>query len=298
MKKKVLVTGASGFIGRYTVTKLEERGYDVSSLVRAECIHFDRDTATIEADISNENVIKYVAEQLKKCDVIIHLAANLDLNGEDRTISVNCIGTYHMIRLAEKLSAKKFIYISSIPVIGTPKILPITEEHPVEPRTLYHISKYMGEQMLRTLCPADMETVVLRISSPIGVGMRENNYLSFLFQKCWKNEPIELFGWGMRKQNYIDVRDVALAIITAVEKHSKGVFLIAGKRAITNRDLAFLCKEITGSESEISWGKREDPEEFNQWVILIRKAEEQLHYFPEYSIRDTLYWIHREREDK
>lgn len=291
MKKNVLITGAAGFIGRYTVKKFLEENYNVIALVRTKSPVFDADIQVIEADISDEDMIASAASQIKQCDIVVHLAASLDMKGSDETISVNCTGTYHLIHLATLLSAKKFIYISSIPVIGKPKFLPVTEEHPIEPKTLYHISKYMGEQMVQNLCPPDMKTVILRIPSPIGAGMNEHNYLSFLLKKFLKNEPVELFGQGMRRQNYIDVRDIASAILCASEAPHSELFLIAGKQEISNRDFAFLCKELANSQSEITWGKRDDPEEENQWVIETKKAQEQLGFFPEYDLKDTLCWI-------
>lgn len=291
MEKKVLVTGATGFIGKYAIRKLLDSGYEVVAIVRKKSTDLGRDVSVIEADISDEKMMQNVATRVKQCDIVIHMAANLDMKGHDETISVNCIGTYHLIRLAELLLAEKFIYISSIPVIGVPRVLPITEEHPVEPKTLYHISKYMGEQMVQALCPSVMQKIILRIPSPIGVGMNEKNYLSFLLKRCRENESIELYGQGMRRQNYIDVRDIASAILHAVQGREQGLFLIGGKQDITNRELAFLCKEVTESQSEIIWGRREDPEEENQWIISIQKAQSQLNFVPEYDIKDTLYWI-------
>lgn len=291
MEKKVLVTGATGFIGKYAIRKLLDSGYEVVAIVRKKSTDLGRDVSVIEADISDEKMMQNVATRVKQCDIVIHMAANLDMKGHDETISVNCIGTYHLIRLAELLLAEKFIYISSIPVIGVPRVLPITEEHPVEPKTLYHISKYMGEQMVQALCPSAMQKIILRIPSPIGVGMNEKNYLSFLLKRCRKNELIEVYGQGMRRQNYIDVRDIASAILHAVQGREQGLFLIGGKQDITNRELAFLCKEVTESQSEIIWGRREDPEEENQWIISIQKAQSQLNFVPEYDIKDTLYWI-------
>lgn len=194
MKKSVLITGASGFIGRYTAKKFLEENYNVIALVRTKSPVFDAGIQIIEADISDEDMIAYAAAQIKQCDILVHLAANLDMKGSDETISVNCMGTYHLIRLAALLSVRKFIYISSIPVIGNPKFLPVTEEHPIAPATLYHISKYMGEQMLNSLCPPDMETVILRIPSPIGVGMSEHNYLSFLLKNSKKMSPLNCSG--------------------------------------------------------------------------------------------------------
>lgn len=88
-----------------------------------------------------------------------------------------------------------------------------------------------------------MKKVILRIPSPIGVGMNPTNFLSVLFDKCLSNQDIELFGQGLRIQNYIDVRDVAEAINQVIEYPNSDLFLIAGSKSISNKDLAFCVKE-------------------------------------------------------
>lgn len=295
MQKTVLLTGAFGYIGKYVITKLLNENYHIIALSRSSHIvpatlkaHLD----IIQVDIADENMISNVLSKVKQCDSLIHLAANLDMVGNDKTISVNCMGTYHLIRLASQLGVKKFIYISSIPVIGIPQQIPITENHPVHPESLYHITKYMGEQMICSLCPSIMKKTILRIPSPIGIGMSPNNYLSILFQKCLCSETINVYGQGLRTQNYIDVRDVAEAIYHALIYPNSGLFLIAGEKSITNKDLAFLCQKITHSSSKITFGQKTDPEEGNQWTISTKKAANELNFFPKYSLVDTLSWIY------
>lgn len=297
--EKVLVTGATGFIGSYVTEELLKQGYDVIALIHKRSMQLDKRVTVIEADICDERVIDQLAHRLDKCRILIHLAANLDMQGSDRTILTNCLGTYHLACLANIISVEKFIYVSSIPIIGVPQYLPVTEEHPVKPETLYHITKFAGEQIINQVCSKSMKTITLRIPAPIGVGMRKNNYLSVLLEKCRNNETIEIYGQGKRRQNYIDVRDIALAVMCSILSDRSGLFLIAGKREITNRDLAFLCKKITNSSSEILWGMRRDPEETNQWIISNKKAEQELGFIPQYELEETIRWINenlRKRE--
>lgn len=293
MERKVLVTGASGFVGRYLIHELMERNYEVVALVHKSCAKLDGVLTTIKADISNEQVLQILdRENCKNIDIIIHLAANLDMHGSDEVIDVNCQGTYHMIKFANQVHAKHFIYLSSIPIIGVPKETPITEEHPVNPRTLYHITKYAGEQMVRELCESAMLRTIFRIPSPIGVGMRTDNFLTNLLEKCLKNETIELFGKGTRIQNYIDVRDIGIPIIQSIYLAKTGLFLLAGKEEISNRNLASLCRNITKTKSDIIFGKRKDPEENNKWIISIEKAKNELGFMPRYSLEETIGWIY------
>ncbi len=291
MKDKVLVTGAAGFIGRYVVNTLLQEGYEVTALVRRKTQQPNERVTVVEADLCEADMEQNPELLAKKCKILIHLAADLDMQGSDRTILTNCLGTYHVIRLAKAMGVEQFIYMSSIPVIGVPRELPVTELHSVEPKTLYHITKYAGEQMVRQELSGKMQTVILRISSPVGAGMNPGNYLSFLLRKCKKNETIELYGEGKRSQNYIDVRDIAAAVLCSISSDKSGLYLIAGRKEITNQKLAFLCKEMTGSSSDIIWGKREDPEEKNQWVISGEKAYKELGFFPQYELVETIRWI-------
>ncbi len=187
---------AAGFIGRYVVDALLQEGYEVTALVRKKPKQFDDRVVAVEADICKEDIEQRTKGLVKKCGTLIHLAADLDMRGSDQTILTNCLGTYHVAGLAKAIGVKRFVYLSSIPVIGVPKDLPITELHPIEPKMLYHITKYAGEQIVRQELSESIQTVILRIPSPIGKGMNPNLYLSFLLRKCQKNETIELYGEG------------------------------------------------------------------------------------------------------
>lgn len=288
MREKILVTGASGFIGRYVTERLWKQGYDITVLVHRNHGRHKYPVTVLEADICDKSALKQVMQQEGQYKGIVHLAADVTVPGAEGAILTNCLSTYHVALLANWLSVKCFVYMSSIPVIGKPERLPVTEEHPVKPETLYHITKYAGEQIVNRICKENMRKVTLRISSPIGEGMSAKNYLSVLLEKCRKNEVIEVYGQGFRKQNYIDVRDVATAVAHSIASEKSGTYLIAGKKEITNRELAFLCRKVTGSSSEILWGLREDPEEENQWMISCKKAEKELGFFPQYELEESI----------
>lgn len=291
MKTRVFVTGASGFIGRYVVDELVKNQYEVIALVHNVPPCFDKQVKVVKGDMCDEEFVKKVSQSIGKCSIVVHLGADLNMRGDDKTILTNCLGVYHVLQLAASVQAEHFIYLSSIPIIGTPRVLPITEEHPAEPKTLYHVTKWMGEKLTQQFFSEKMHRVILRIPSPIGVGMNKNNYLSFLLRKCIENETIELYGTGGRIQNYIDVRDVAGAVLGSFSALDSGMFLIAGKKEISNRELAYLCREITASSSPIIWGRREDLEENNHWIISSQKALSSFGFLPKYELRETIQWI-------
>lgn len=297
MAKSVLLTGASGFIGRYVTECLVENGCEVFVLQHHDKVKERKGVRVIQADICSQCLPDIVLDGVRKCDYVIHLAADTNITGNDKTLMTNCVGTYYMAKLAKELQAKCFLFLSSIPVIGEPKELPITENHSVSPKTLYHITKYAGEMIVANECSREMNTLIYRISSPVGLGMNPGNYLSFLLKKCIANEEIELYGQGMRIQNYIDVRDIARAVFCGIDSGRSGLYLIAGNEGISNRELAFLCGRITGASSEIIWGRRPDFEESNRWIISNEKARYELGFSPEYTISDTVKWICKKNKE-
>ena len=139
---KILVTGAAGFIGTYVTERLLAQGYDVIALTNSKNLDVQSDRLTvIEADICDEDLAKKVFGATGQCQTVVHLAADIRVPGDGRTIEVNCLGTYYVTELANELGADKLIYLSSVPVIGKPIDVPITEDHPAHPETLYHITK-------------------------------------------------------------------------------------------------------------------------------------------------------------
>lgn len=294
---KIIVTGANGFIGHYVADQLLEAGFHVIGVDRRISPIQKENYVSMSIDICQKKEVEMMFKETSEIFGIIHLAADIDMQGSEKTIQTNCTGTYHLAQCAVKNHLKCFINMSSVPVIGTPIELPITEDHPVNPNTLYHITKFAGEKIIETICADHMRVLNFRISSPVGVNMNRKNFLSVLLDKCTKNEEIEIFGRGLREQNYIDVRDIAQAILCGIKGNTSGLYLIAGNKEIANIHLAELCKKVTHSKSQIIFGNREDSEESNCWKISIEKARRELQFIPRYSIEDTILWIYNRMKE-
>ncbi|NMH70528.1 NAD(P)-dependent oxidoreductase [Bacillus sp. RO3] len=284
---RILVTGLNGFLGTYVCNKLKDK-HDVvgiGTLKRESIVGIEYFRAYIESS----TFVSEMTEKVKNCDVIIHLAAYIDKdNFNDKLIDVNCKGTAHLVKLAKELNAKKIIHSSGLTVIGEPVNLPITEEHRTDPNTLYHITKLMSEKIVNLGSTYNIKPINLRIPSPIGVGMNENTILPMILKRCLENKPIVILGKGSRRQNYIDVRDVAEAIVSSVDKDIEGVYNIASETTISNVELAKLCIDLTGSSSEIVFSEKEDPEESKYWDASIEKAKDVLFFKPKYSLENTI----------
>ena len=277
---KVLITGGSGHLGGAVRHRLEIDGADVVSVSR---------TGEVRADLAGPDFAEKTADSVVKCDVIVHCAAAISKSLTDRDISlVNCAGTQEIIRAAGLLGVKRMIYISSLPVIGAPVWLPVDEEHPVNPPTAYHAAKFFGEHLMRLACNSSLSTASLRITSPVGPGTPRGRIFSEFVWKARMGEPLVLAGAGGRRQNYVDVRDVAAAVALCIRSNARGVYNVAGASSVSNLELARACVLTLGSSSAISFSGAPDAEENVAWDVSIAKARAAFGYDPACTLADSI----------
>jgi len=248
--KKIMITGSNGLVGRNLSSFLMRRGCYVVGLGRGEN--------------SNQNIDEYInfdlflesPEAIKGFDGFdgfIHCAAILDDRDSVDLSYVNSLIMLNSLSLAEKLNAKCFFNISSIPIIGEPAILPINEEHPVIPKSKYHQSKYLTERICSQNA-SDMLVYSLRIPSPIGQGMKKSTIITHFIEQALANKHINVFGKGTRKQSYLDIEDLGAIILKFLSNNaSVGVYNVASDEIIDNAELANLIKQKCSSESEIKF---------------------------------------------
>jgi len=151
--KRILVTGADGFIGSHLTEALVEIGYDVSAFV---CYNSFNSLGWLDT-ISNEikNKITFISgdirdpngvnEAMKNMDIVFHLAALIAIpfsyNSPDSYIDTNVKGTLNILQAARKNNVKRVLITSTSEVYGTSQFVPITELHPKQPQSPYSASK-------------------------------------------------------------------------------------------------------------------------------------------------------------
>ena len=232
MEGKILITGASGFIGSFIVEEALKQGLEVWAAVRKSSskaylkddrIHF------IELDLSSENALK---TQLKDVlfDYVVHAAGAtkcLDVNDFHR---INTQGTLHLVNalIATKQPLRRFVFISSLSIMGA-----IREQQPYteikdsdipQPNTAYGRSKLEAERFFDTLNSSSENTgedfpyVILR---PTGVyGPRERDY--FLQVKSISNHLDFAVGFKRQDITFVYVSDVVQAVFLALKKGQTG----------------------------------------------------------------------------
>lgn len=158
-KKKILVTGADGFIGSHLTEALVRRGYDVRAFVFYNSFnswgwldHCADDVKgkfeVFAGDIRDTNGVR---EAMKGCDTVLHLAALIAIpysyHSPDTYVDTNVKGTLNVVQAARDLGVSKVVHTSTSEVYGTARFVPITEDHPLQGQSPYSASKIGADQI-------------------------------------------------------------------------------------------------------------------------------------------------------
>lgn len=289
--RRVIVTGADGFIGRYVLESLIGAGYYAYAISRHKQQYTSPAVTNLCLDLVKIEDISTPLHGLSPAASLIHLAADIRVPGDAEGVGNNILCLLSAIKLAVQMKVRHFVYLSSIPVIGKILYTPIDEGHPVCPKTPYHWSKYLGETILEQFAKSFETVTVLRIPSPLGWGMRRNVFLPFVLEKMAHGEDVEIYGEGGRIQNYLDVRDIAESILQVMEKSPRGLYLLSGQ-SISNWDLAVLCKKITGNKVALVRGKHADKAEKEKWLVSSSKARREWGFAPKRDLDVTVSWLY------
>jgi len=157
--RKILVTGADGFIGSHLTEKLVKLGYDVRAFVQYNSFNswgwLDQSSPDIKSsldvfagDIRDPHGVRTA---MQGCDVVLHLAALIAIpysyHSPDTYIDTNIKGTLNIVQAARELGVKKVVHTSTSEVYGTARFVPITEEHPLQGQSPYSASKIGADQI-------------------------------------------------------------------------------------------------------------------------------------------------------
>ena len=222
---KILITGASGFIGSFIVEEALRRGFETWAAVRKsssreylqdERIHF------IELNLSSK---AQLVEQLRphQFDYVVHAAGVTKCLNKQDFRRINTEGTKHLVDaiLELQMPIKRFIYLSSLSIFGA-----IKEQQPYEeiketdtpqPNTEYGRSKLEAEKYLESVS-SRVPYIILR---PTGVyGPREKDY--FIMAKSIKQHSDFAVGYQRQDITFVYVKDVVQAVFLALEKGENG----------------------------------------------------------------------------
>ncbi|MFF5173221.1 NAD-dependent epimerase/dehydratase family protein [Micromonospora sp. NPDC000089] len=285
--RRVVVTGATGKLGRAVVAHLRGVGLDVLAVDRAAGGD-PRDVAGefLQVDLTDYGQVVEAFgggadEHAGGVDAVVHLAAvpAPGLMPNAVTFANNSAATYNVFAAARATGTRRVVWASSETVLGLPfdtppPYVPVDEEYPPLPESTYSLNKALEEEMARHFCRWDPELVMvgLRFSNVMAV----EDYADFpSFDADPRSRHWNL--WG-----YIDARDGAQAVERALGYDRPGaeVFIIANADTVMSRSSADLMAEVFPDVPV----RRELGE--HETLLGIDKARRLLGYQPRHSWRD------------
>ena len=251
--KKILVTGASGFIGSFIVERALELGFEVFAGLRSSSNRrylTDPAIQFLELDFTKQDLLKQSLADFKnkhsRFDYIIHCAGVTKCKNKSEFVEVNYLQTKSFVDVLIELDIvpKQFLFVSTLSVFGPIKELdykPITESDVRNPNTAYGLSKLRTELFLESL--TGFPYVVFR---PTGVyGPRETDY--FLMVKSIKSHLDFSVGYKRQDLTFVYVKDLVESLFLAIDKGvtNRSYFVTDGE-VYNSRKFSELIQEELG----------------------------------------------------
>jgi GDP-L-fucose synthase len=261
--KAFLVTGGAGFLGRFVVGKLQQKGAQRVLAPRSR-----------EYDLTQEQQVKRLFQESSHIDVVIHLAASVGGIGFNkrypgdvlyRNIMMNTL----VMEYARKNQVEKFVGIGS--VCGYPKYTPVPFKeddlwngYPEETNASYGLAKKMmlvqGQAYQEQYEFNAIHLVMINLYGPGDNFVPEYSHVipaiikKFVDAKECEDEKVVAWGTGEATREFLHVEDAAEGIILATERYNKPapVNLGAGQE-IKVKDLVYLIRNLVGFEGEVEW---------------------------------------------
>ncbi|MFN8378514.1 MAG: NAD-dependent epimerase/dehydratase family protein [Anaerolineae bacterium] len=236
MPETLLVTGATGFLGRHLLPALCRKGYAVRALVRDPEAHLGLvrypNVMTIHGDVLDAPSLE---RALDGVDNVIHAAGRFRFWGRDSDFwPVNVDGTRHVMQAARAAGVRRIVHVSTIAVIGQPELGRwVDEEHSPHPADPYQRSKLAGEEVVREAVASGLDAVIVRPGAFYGP-LGEYGFNRLFFRDPMRGVIMQMdYGRHIIFPAYVP--DVASGAILALEHGRTGEIYNLCDAPITHR---------------------------------------------------------------
>lgn len=250
MCKKVLITGAQGFIGSKMLKLFTQKGCNAFGWGRVNMENVET------LDMLDESAVMSMLDHMRP-NIVVHCAGAADVGKSvlypETDYAGNVTITHNLLFGLHKLYLEKtrVVFLSSAGIYGNPKSLPITEDMPVNPLSPYALHKVMCEDMCWYFVRNyGMNIKIARIFSAYGAGLRKQIFWD-MYRKAQKTGKLEMFGTGRESRDYIHVDDVAQALyLLATTESDDVVFNVANGEEVTIRQATEIFAKCAGVPME------------------------------------------------
>ncbi|GAA4290027.1 NAD-dependent epimerase/dehydratase family protein [Aestuariibaculum suncheonense] len=254
---KVLVTGATGYIGHQLAMSLASKDVVVHALCRdihSFKVPTHKNIMVFEGDLCEKSSIE---EAIKGCDYVFHTAAftNLTCKNIHNFYQANVVGTEHLLEASLEQGVKKFVFTSTLSVYGPSyKDIPITEKQPrlASYSNDYELTKSMAEEKILAYSKRGLPYVILNVSKVYGPGIKTfSNGVSRLIELMAKKDILFVPDRTEVMCNYVYIKDVVKAHIKVMRLDVSNERYIIGGDNISYNVLFQKIKRLTNSKIRI-----------------------------------------------
>ncbi len=250
---KILVTGASGFLGGHLIDELSKKGYSVRGMVRNPAKAGRLRELGVEVFYGDLTLHDTLYSAVKGVDAVVHLAAYYTFVGSKKLYRlVNVDGTRALAEASLKAGVKRFIYCSTTEAIGPVRNPPGDELTPPNPQFEYGRSKLAAEEVVRDLGSKGLDYTIVR---PSGIyGPRNVNDVAYWFiMNVAKGGVFSKFmvGDGNYLVQFTHVKDVVEGFTLVLENpevSSRQTYIISDENAYTYREVYQILAELLDKE--------------------------------------------------
>jgi len=242
-KKKILITGSSGFLGQVAINYFK-KNYNLI-LVDKKILH--------KKDFYKVDITNYLAiEDLiynKRPDIIIHLASEIfDINNKAEIDNNNVNGTINLLKAVEKFKIKNFVFTSTFSIFEKDYSELINESEPISCNNLYGLSKAEAE---RILLSSNKNLNITIFRCPVILDKTRAHRLGILFEFLKNNCALWILGQGENKIQFLSATDLMSMIEKSFKLKGKHIFNIGTEKNFTVKEIFHFLIKKTQSKSKV-----------------------------------------------
>jgi len=240
--KRILITGANGFVGRYVVQQLLQKNYSVIATGKGDCrLSFTDANFIYETlDFTNQAAVQHIFQKHQP-QIVIHSGAISKPDecetDKEKAFLINVTGTQYLLK--EAAAHKSFFIFLSSDFIFSGEEGMYAEEDMAAPVNYYGRTKLLAEEAVKQY-PYDWSIVrTVLVYGPSHTG--RHNIVTLVAEGLQKEQPLQIVNDQIRTPTYVE--DLAIGIVSIVENHKTGIYHISGEEVYTPYDMAIAVAE-------------------------------------------------------